>query len=273
MQTLHDRIRRFVRGLDASLPDSCPRQLWTKARAELQALADHLEQAGPTPVDANAALSAYLERNADASEDEALKAVNAAGARLTLDGPRGLRRNPLWRRHAERRIAAYMDQNPDAPVDRIAVNIGVAPATVHKSRAYQDRKEARENRRRKKREEKKAAKAARKQWKTYQHIAWLEAGDYVHKNEYFADPEALRQHLLNAIEFQIEVEEQGHSRKGGVKSQPGFAQFVRGLSREQLEFLIASNRTGRKDEIAPEEEEAYWRNLKRRAQRRKDNSD
>jgi hypothetical protein len=162
MQTLHDRIRRFVRSLDASLPDSCPRQLWTKARIELQALADHLEQAGPAPIDVNAALSDFLPANPDAGPKETLAALRAAGIAMKRRGNGGLDRHPLWRAHVERRVAACMEASPHASITHYQRELFMSRAAICATDAYKARKSARRSRKAKAKREAERGKQQRR---------------------------------------------------------------------------------------------------------------
>ena len=103
---------------------------------------DRAGKDGRDNAEGSVALAEYLAKHADATEDDALQAMNAAlpaGAKpWSLDR---LRKNKVWREHVERRIGNYMDENPDASLTRIGKNVGYAKSTVSQSQAYQARKE------------------------------------------------------------------------------------------------------------------------------------
>src|SRR5579871_2546570 len=95
------------------------------------------DQAESRQPQGNSILDEHLSKHPDATEDDALTAVNEAlpmGAKpWTLDR---LRKKPVWKEHKENRIRDYLTNNPDATVAQTAANVGYAESTVHGSDAW-----------------------------------------------------------------------------------------------------------------------------------------
>ncbi len=148
MQTLTDRICAFIRQIDASLPETCPKELWTQARTNLQALADHLRQDGPPTANPDTVLSAFLEANRDCMDvkqtaEQALATLHKAGFPIPKRGNGGLDRHPLWKGFKERQAVACMDSNPEASVTEHCRILGMSRAAFYATEAYQERREGR----------------------------------------------------------------------------------------------------------------------------------
>jgi hypothetical protein len=105
-------------------------------------------------------LSAFLAANLDASEKEALAAMNAAGFKRL---PEWLRKNPAWREHVNQRIREYVRSHPDCTgPEEISTALGCVKSTIHAQQAYQELRPLLNERKAERRRKREKAKVAKK---------------------------------------------------------------------------------------------------------------
>lgn len=131
------------------------RPLWAGLKPALEATAlrlRHAPEPAPPPkgvADAAAggdtALIEYLAQHPDATDDDALKAVNAAlpggVKRWSLDR---LRKNDRWKKHKNDRLMEFYYAHPRATIEEAAEFMGEAPSTVSKMPAHKEKMARRE---------------------------------------------------------------------------------------------------------------------------------
>jgi hypothetical protein len=131
-------LRRWLKYLDER-PPAAPTE---GARRPVTAASPSVG-AGEDPGDS--ILTGHLSNHTDATEDDALGAVNAAlpgGAKMwTLDR---LRKNKTWKGYRNGLLTGYFANNPDATVEEAAAHMGVEKSTLHGMQAYKDHKARRE---------------------------------------------------------------------------------------------------------------------------------